>query len=149
MADETRCAPIVDPPALICPRTGRATLPVERVTVTSHVAADDVPTVAFGFCDVPTCSIAYVGADGRLIDKADLKTRVGLKETDDPIPVCYCFGHTERQIVDDMRAHGRSTIRESITEQVQAGCCRCVVSNPSGRCCLGSVARVIAKAWDA
>ena len=145
MADDTCCAPTVKPAAPICPRTGRATLPVEHVTVASHFAADDVPVIPFGFCDVPTCSTVYVGADGRLIDKADLRTRVGVKETADPIPVCYCFGYTERQIVDDVLAHGRSTIREYISEQVQAGRCRCVVTNPSGRCCLGTVARAVAK----
>jgi len=145
MADETCPTPTADPPAPICPRTGRATLPIGHVTVTSHVAAG-VPAIAFGFCDVPTCSTVYVGADGRLIDKADLRTRVGMKEAADPIPVCYCFDYTERQIIEDVRAHGRSTIREYISEQVQGGRCRCVVTNPSGRCCLGNVARAVWKA---
>ena len=146
MAGEACCASIVEPVAPNCPRTGRATLPVEYVTVTSHVAANDVPPTAFGFCDVPTCSTVYVGADGRLIDKTDLRTRVGIKETADPIPVCYCFDVTERQIVEDVLAHGRSTIREYISEQVQASHCRCVVTNPSGRCCLGNVTRAVAQA---
>jgi hypothetical protein len=63
----------------------------------------------------------------------------------DPRPpfVCYCWSFTEAQIVEDVREHGRSTIREYIQEQVRAGRCACETKNPSGRCCLGAVGRVI------
>jgi hypothetical protein len=132
--------------ALICPLTGRATLSVERRTVLGHVRESISPTASFGFCDVPACSVVYVGSEGRLIDKDDVRTRVGLKETSEPVAVCYCFDYTERQIIEDVRAHGRSTIREFIAKQVQAGLCRCAVTNPSGRCCLGNVMHAVAKA---
>lgn len=129
-----------------CPLTGRATLPVSRFTVLQHVRAPDLPDVGFGFCDAPSCTVVYVGGDGRLIDKTALRTRVGIKETDDPVPVCYCFGFTARAIVDDAIAHGRSTIREHIAEQVRAGRCACERTNPAGRCCLGTLLRTIAGA---
>lgn len=57
--------------------------------------------------------------------------------------VCYCFSFTARQITDDFAEHGYSTIRAYIQEQVRAGRCRCATTNPSGRCCLGDVGRVI------
>ena len=90
--------------------------------------------------------MVYVGADGTLIRKDQLRTRVGVKERDEPIPVCYCFGFTNAQIVRDVLAEGRSTIREYIETQVRAGHCRCEITNPAGRCCLGNVQRAIAEA---
>ena len=131
-----------------CPRTGRATRPVARWTVLNHVVPPEVPETAFGFCDVPNCEVVYVGSDGTLFTKAALRTRVGLKERTDPIPICYCFSFTERQIAGDVRAHGHSTIRDYIQEQVRAGRCACETTNPSGRCCLGDVAGVIARSSD-
>ena len=129
----------------ICPATGLATQPVERSTVRHHVSGE-VPETSFGFCDVPSCEIVYVGANDALIGKAALRTRVGLKESADPIPVCYCFSFTARQITDDVREHGRSTIGDFIRAQVRAGRCACETTNPSGRCCLGAVAHVVEQA---
>jgi hypothetical protein len=90
--------------------------------------------------------VVYVGTDGTLIRKDQLRTRVGVKERDEPIPVCYCFGFTAAQIVQDVIAEGRSTIRTYIESQVRAGQCRCETTNPAGRCCLGNVQRAIAGA---
>jgi hypothetical protein len=129
-----------------CPLTGRPTLPVSRITVLQHVAGSAVPETGFGFCDRPSCTVVYVGESGRLIAKDELRTRVGLKETVEPIPVCYCWSFTERQIVEDVREHGESTIRSYIQEQVRAGRCACEVKNPAGRCCLGAVSRAITRA---
>jgi hypothetical protein len=128
---------------LLCPVGNTMTMPVGMVTVKQHALLAELPETAFGFCDVPTCPVVYVGADGTLIDKAHVRTRVGAKETDGPIPVCYCFEFTAAQVAEDVRRHGRSTIRAYIQEQVRAGRCRCEMTNPSGRCCLGNVGRVL------
>jgi hypothetical protein len=64
---------------------------------------------------------------------------VGAKETEDPIPVCYCFNVTERMIHEEVAQTGRSTASTRIRAEVKAGNCRCEVENPSGRCCLGEV----------
>ncbi len=48
--------------------------------------------------------------------------------------ICYCFGYTKEDIVNDMRAHlGRSTILERIMAEKKAGNCRCKETNPKGR----------------
>jgi len=60
----------------------------------------------------------------------------------DPIPVCYCFGFTRRDIHDEIAETGRSRIAEQISAEVKAGNCACEVKNPSGKCCLGNVTRV-------
>ena len=127
-----------------CPSTNTPTKPVGIVTVTRHALLPSSRETTFGFCDVPTCDVVYVGADGTLIRKDQLRTRVGVKESEEPIPICYCFHFTAHQVAEDYRSHGRSTIRPYIQEQVRAGRCRCEMTNPSGRCCLGDVGRVIA-----
>ena len=80
-------------------------------TVGRHALVPELPVTTFGFCDAPHCDVVYVGTDGTLIRKDRLRTRVGVKETEDPIPVCYCFGLTADQIARDLVANGRSTIR--------------------------------------
>lgn len=133
-------------PAPICPLTALPTMPVARSTVLGLVESVDVPETPFGFCDVPTFQVVYVGANGVLIEKDQLKVRVGIKECSDPKPVCYCWNFDEHQIIKDFQQHGRSTIRSYIQDQVRAGHCHCESTNPSGHCCLGEVGRAIAKA---
>lgn len=65
--------------------------------------------------------------------------RVGLKETEDPVPLCYCFGVTERMIREEIQRTDRSSVSARIRAEVKAGNCRCEVENPSGRCCLREV----------
>jgi hypothetical protein len=69
--------------------------------------------------------------------------RVGAKEESDTIPVCYCFGFTRKDIEDEIAETGRSTVADRITAEVVAGRCACEVKNPSGKCCLGNVTRII------
>lgn len=78
----------------ICPLTGQATLPVDRATILGHVAVPVVPETDFGFCDRPSCAVVYVGHNGTLISKDELRSRIGLKERIEPIPICYCFSFT-------------------------------------------------------
>ena len=138
------CSPGAPTPP--CPVSHTPTQPVSLLTVEHHALLAPLPETDFGFCDAPTCGVVYVGADGTLIRKDRLRTRVGPKETEEPIPVCYCFEFTAAQIAEDVRERGRSTIRDFIREQVRAGRCRCETTNPAGRCCLGNVGRVIAGA---
>ncbi|MHB8788254.1 MAG: bacterioferritin-associated ferredoxin [Desulfobulbaceae bacterium] len=46
--------------------------------------------------------------------------------------VCYCFHHTEKDIVRDAKIHGRSTILEQILAAKNAGGCQCATKNPKG-----------------
>jgi len=47
--------------------------------------------------------------------------------------VCFCFGYSERELEQDVIAHGKSTIIEKITAEKKAGCCQCEIKNPKGR----------------
>jgi hypothetical protein len=101
-------------------------------------------STAYYFCDDPACDVVYFPADPQapLFRRADLQVRVGVKEKDDPILVCYCFGFTRSDILDEIRRTGRSTVGERIGAEVRAGNCACEVKNPSGKCCLGDVSRI-------
>ncbi len=131
----------------VCPMSGQVTRPVGRKTVESLVRAEILTTLRpqpYYFCDAPDCDTVYVSALGdHLIGKDMLTTRVGIKETEDPIPLCYCFGYDRRAVRDDIRRAGDTDIQKIITERVRAGECRCEETNPSGGCCLGSVAKAI------
>jgi hypothetical protein len=48
--------------------------------------------------------------------------------------ICYCFGYTDADIVDDiLRNQGRSSILEKITEAKKNGACQCDIKNPKKR----------------
>src|SRR5581483_3379784 len=66
-----------------------------------------------------------------------------LKEQEDPIPLCYCFGYTRENVRSDIEEHGATEIPERIKAEVQGGFCACEVKNPSGDCCLGNVVKAI------
>lgn len=82
------------------------------------------------FCDDPLCEVVYFGDDGSTILKSQLRTRVGAKELSDDKLLCYCFGVTKADFLDD------PTTKDFVIAQTQAGLCSCDISNPSGRCCL-------------
>jgi hypothetical protein len=92
----------------------------------------------------PECDVIYFSNEARsYFEKGELTVRVGLKETEAPIPLCYCFGHTAESAREEIVSTGRSTMAERITAELRAGKCSCEVKNPSGKCCLGEVNRAI------
>lgn len=129
----------------VCDRKGRR---VEVITLKALLRPEALARLdagaAYRFCRTTTCPVVYF-ADGSdtVFRKGDLKVRVGLKETEEPAPVCYCFGHTRGSVGEEIQRTGRSTAVESITAHIQAGRCGCEVNNPSGACCLGEVSKVV------
>jgi hypothetical protein len=98
-----------------------------------------VNKTGFMFCRAADCGTVYFHADGEMLKKTDLRVRVGLKEKFDPVPVCYCFGFTERMLLEEIQASGHTTIPERIAAEIKAEHCACEVRNPQGVCCLGNV----------
>jgi len=47
--------------------------------------------------------------------------------------VCYCFGHSEDDILKDLAENGRSTILDKIMKAKKSGGCQCAEKNPKGR----------------
>lgn len=134
----------------ICPANGQVTKPVGRITVESLIkdgAKASLTSQPYYFCDAVDCDVVYVSALGdHLITKDLLTVRVGVKETAEPIPLCYCFGFDLQAVRDDIRLRGDTNIQKLITQRVKDGECRCEQTNPSGGCCLGTVAKAIKKA---
>lgn len=121
------------PRKLPCPGNGRECAEVSARTIAHHMKASwqwQATATRYFFCDDPACDIVYFGDDGSTIGKAQLRTRVGVKEGADDSLLCYCFGVS--------RADYRETpgIRDFVVAQTKAGLCSCETSNPSGRCCL-------------
>lgn len=147
------CAPKRDaartdpqPTAGTCPDCATKAKPVSTLTVKSLVrdhtrVSTDRP---YRFCRTPDCEVVYF-SDKAVFRKSDVKVRVGLKEREDPILVCYCFEYERADIRRDIEVHGKSDIPNRIKAEVQAGFCACEVKNPSGNCCLGDVNRALKK----
>ena len=95
------------------------------------------------FCGTPSCEVVYYGDDGRTVTRSDTAIRVGVKEREDPIPLCYCFGFSVADVRREIRETGRCTIPTRITAGIRAGRCSCEVMNPSGGCCLGEVNKAV------
>jgi hypothetical protein len=78
--------------------------------------------------------------------KSDIKVRVGFKEQQDPIPLCYCFDYTRADLSSDVALRGETDIPDRVKAEVERGFCACDVKNPSGACCLGDLTRAIPSA---
>ena len=134
------------PAVMACPVNGARSKQVDMLTVKSLLRRLPLgmPNAQYYFCESQDCDVVYFASDSQapIFHRGDLLVRVGAKVTADPIPVCYCFGFSRKDIEDEIAESGRSTIAERISAEIKAGTCACEVKNPSGRCCLGSVTRV-------
>lgn len=133
-------------PIALCPRCHEIGRPVADETILAILKPDiATPLLAVErrFCKTPNCDVLYYGADGREVPKAAAAVRVGVKETEDPVPLCYCFDFTRSDVRAEIDRTGNSTIPDRITAEIQAGRCACEVTNPSGVCCLGEVKRTV------
>lgn len=101
------------------------------------------------FCGAPSCEVVYYGDDGRVVTKSEIRIRVGLKEREDPIPLCYCFNFNRADVRREVDQTGECTISARIAAAVRAGRCTCEVKNPSGGCCLGEVNKAVRDAKEA
>ncbi len=137
-----------NPPA--CPKNGEATKPVGRKTLDSLLTTEAKASLLpqpYYFCAASDCDVVYVSAlADHLITKDQLTVRVGVKEKEDPVPLCYCFTYERATIRADIISSGETDIPKRIAARVKAGECRCEETNPSGTCCLGSIYRAIQEA---
>ncbi len=141
---KTGTAPLV----AVCPVNGARSKQVDMLTVKSLVRwlPMGMLNTQYYFCDASDCDVVYFAleVEAPMFRRDDLVVRVGAKETADPIPVCYCFGFTRKDIENEIVETGRSTVADRVKTEVNAGYCACEVKNPSGKCCLGDVARTAA-----
>src|SRR5690348_2585983 len=93
----------------VCPSCGVKAKPVATITVKSLVRDHTrVPKAAtFSFCRTPDCETVYF-SERVILQKPDVKVRVGIKERDDPSPVCYCFDYTRADLHREIEQFGKS-----------------------------------------
>ncbi|MFQ5640385.1 MAG: hypothetical protein ACE5IR_20590 [bacterium] len=128
----------------VCGHKGKPVLKMTPEHLLFEQQASQLSDVQYHFCMTQDCDVVYFSnASGQYFRKQDVRVRVGSKESDDPIPVCYCFNFTQAKIFDEIRTTGHSTAAAEITQKVKAGKCQCEIKNPSGRCCLGEVNRTV------
>lgn len=129
-----------------CPRCNSVGSKVSQKTVQAILEPGQAalfPSADGRYCRTRTCEVLYYAADGTVAEKGAATVRVGLKETEDPIPLCYCFGFSLADVRQEIEQSGASTIPARITAEVQARRCSCEVKNPSGTCCLGEVNKAV------
>lgn len=128
----------------VCPSCRKKGKSVPVLTVKSLVRDHTrvLASVSYSFCRTADCEVVYF-SNQAAFTKPDLKVRVGIKETADPIPLCYCFDYSREDICRDIEATGETSVLEEIKTEVQGGFCACEVKNPSGTCCLGDITRAI------
>jgi len=133
----------------LCPVCGNPGKPVSWITIESLVEEERRTLLSssegFSFCRTPDCAVVYFNntAD-EYIKKGDVKVRVGVKETEDPVPLCYCFGWTQKKINDEIARTGTCRAVEDIMNRMKTNACNCERNNPSGMCCLKDVKNYIA-----
>ena len=118
--------------------------PVSRKTVLLMLKPeliDQAMTGTYSFCSAPDCPVVYFEEHGRrqVFTSGDLRVSVGVKASEDPIALCYCFGFDESHIREEISRTGNTTIPERISRLIREGLCACETRNPSGVCCLGEV----------
>ena len=132
-----------------CAAVGRVVSDLTIQAILKPAQALSLLAVGRRFCGTPSCEVVYYGDDGRAVTKSEVPIRVGLKEREDPIPVCYCFGFSVADVRREMVETGRCTIPAGIKAEVRAGQCSCEIRNPSGTCCLGEVNRAVKQEHEA
>lgn len=103
---------------------------------------DQVGESEYRFCASPDCLVVYFSGE-RCFTIGDMRIRVGLKEKDDPIPLCYCFGFSEQDVREEIKAKGHTSIPQRISALIKERMCACEERNPSGACCLGEVTKAV------
>ncbi len=140
-----------DDPKRGCTSCGQASRPVKRKTMLLMLKPDRFDQVGeeqYRFCSDPECRVVYfTEGEGSSFTTADLRVRVGIKEKEDPIPLCYCFGFDEADIREEIAARGRTTIPQRIASLLKEGMCACPARNPSGACCLGEVTKTVKRLY--
>jgi hypothetical protein len=142
--DTVNASSVISP---VCKECNGKARKVEQLTI-EHILKDEhqseIKETQYYFCGAPDCEVVYFSNEtGQYFTKADVQVRVGLKEKEDPIPICYCFGHTLASAREEIARTGRSTVVATITAETQAGRCACEIKNPSGSCCLGEVSQAV------
>ncbi len=122
-----------------CPDCGNVSGTVSLQTLLHHIRSplnQHLGEQARFFCGTPDCATVYFSAAGERYRLKDLRTPVGQKSHDPDRTLCYCFGISHKQVMDEEASAGCGFSRTFVEQQTRLKNCACEVRNPSGRCCL-------------
>jgi len=125
-----------------CAPCGTNSRPVTRKTMLLMLKPEHFNRIGeseYRFCAAPECRVVYFNGAGQAFTTEDLRVRVGLKESSDPIPLCYCFGFEDRHVREEIERTGKTSVPQRISQFIKQRLCACEMRNPSGACCLGEV----------
>lgn len=124
-----------------CPSCQESGPIVGPASVRPH--APDVTEGPWQHCATDSCSVVFY-LDTAIIHTNDVITQVGRKASRQPAPVCFCFAHTADDLLADAASNdGISTIKSTIKQAVAEGHCSCEHLNPSTKCCLTDIHRLL------
>ena len=121
-----------------CPVSGFSGEPVAWLTVVALTAGPVPPKQEFWLCRDPACDVVYFGSLEALISTRELRTEPDFKAGAAGF-VCYCFLHRHEEVA----ARGGASVFEEVQRKVKAGDCACEVRNPSGKCCLRDLRKLL------
>jgi hypothetical protein len=124
---------------LECPQCQGLMKPIDRNVLIHQVMAplnQSIPVEIFFFCSKTNCRAVYFSPSGFVVETTDMRYEISEKLASEERTICYCYGITYRQVVNEIKKDGHSTSKEFVVEQTKLKNCACDVRNPSGRCCL-------------
>lgn len=96
--------------------------------------------LTYRYCDNTKCGLAYFSTDGQqTFFASNLKVKATAKDQSLDTNVCYCFGYTRQDVLDEIRRTGKSTTKKMIRKKMKDPGCACETTNPQGGCCLANV----------
>jgi len=132
----------------VCPKGGSVGDPVKRLTVAAQMRGAVPPKQEWWMCRSPKCEVIYFGSAGSTVTVDEVHEIPSFKEEGSGL-ACYCFGHSEARIIEEVQASGISGLVDFVEEQVKAGNCACEVRNPSGKCCLQDLIALVKRTRQA
>jgi len=135
------CSTDLDANVQPCPDCGAIGPVVGHEPVQPHRA--DIAGGSWQHCATLECPVVYY-LEADTVTAANVRTQVGHKALDKPVPVCFCFSHTRDDLATDLASNdGVSSIKLGIKAAVAEGFCACEHLNPSQECCLADVHRTL------
>lgn len=111
-------------------------------TVAALTIGTAPPRQEIWLCRDANCDVVYFGSRGLELRASDVRSVPGFKVGSDGL-ACYCFQTSRQTIEDEVRTRGSSPSLEFIRTQVREKGCACEVRNPTGRCCLEDIRRMV------
>lgn len=130
----------------MCPICKNKAKEVSPITIKSLVKDEYLKELSsvkdFYYCQSPSCEVIYFKLN-EIIKQEFLSQEVGLKEWASSKTICYCFNWSQEVIANEIKEFGRTNAIDDISEKMKNIGCDCEHNNPSGKCCLKDVKKVI------